>query len=141
MEPRLLGTGLLVDDLRGWPEHWMSIGVEADRVFFILPQRAGRARLYLIYSTNQPRRFVGSAATRNFLDSFALTCVPESKRFVEATPAGPCATYPMNDSWTDNPLGEGVALIGDAAGYSDPHWSGSFHRVARCADPDQPALE
>ena len=26
----------------------------------------------------------------------------------------------MNDSWTDNPIIEGLALIGDAAGYSDP---------------------
>jgi 2-polyprenyl-6-methoxyphenol hydroxylase-like FAD-dependent oxidoreductase len=27
----------------------------------------------------------------------------------------------MHDTWTDRPLGEGLALIGDAAGYSDPH--------------------
>ena len=27
----------------------------------------------------------------------------------------------MHDTWTDRPLGEGLALIGDAAGSSDPH--------------------
>jgi len=27
----------------------------------------------------------------------------------------------MNDTWTDSPVTNGLALIGDAAGYSDPH--------------------
>ena len=27
----------------------------------------------------------------------------------------------MNDTWTDRPITDGLALIGDAAGYSDPH--------------------
>jgi 2-polyprenyl-6-methoxyphenol hydroxylase-like FAD-dependent oxidoreductase len=27
----------------------------------------------------------------------------------------------MNDTWTDNPIVNGLALIGDAAGYSDPN--------------------
>jgi 2-polyprenyl-6-methoxyphenol hydroxylase-like FAD-dependent oxidoreductase len=37
-----------------------------------------------------------------------------------ATPAGPCATYPGDDTWTATPFTEGVVLIGDAAGYNDP---------------------
>ena len=37
-----------------------------------------------------------------------------------ATPAGPCATYPGDDTWTDAPFADGVVLIGDAAGYNDP---------------------
>jgi 2-polyprenyl-6-methoxyphenol hydroxylase-like FAD-dependent oxidoreductase len=27
----------------------------------------------------------------------------------------------MNDTWTERPVAQGVVLIGDAAGYSDPH--------------------
>jgi len=27
----------------------------------------------------------------------------------------------MNDTWTDRPIGDGLVLIGDAAGYSDPN--------------------
>jgi 2-polyprenyl-6-methoxyphenol hydroxylase-like FAD-dependent oxidoreductase len=38
----------------------------------------------------------------------------------DATPAGPCATYPMNDSWTERIAVPGVVLIGDAAGWNDP---------------------
>ena len=37
-----------------------------------------------------------------------------------ATPAGPCAAYPGDDTWTDAPFAEGVVLIGDAAGHNDP---------------------
>jgi 2-polyprenyl-6-methoxyphenol hydroxylase-like FAD-dependent oxidoreductase len=120
-EPRLLGAGLLVDDLCDWPPHQITIGTEGDRVFFVLPQGGGRARLYLMYPIDQRRRFAGSASTRAFLNSFALTCIPESDRIVRAVPAGPCAAYPMNDSWVDCPTLDGLALIGDAAGYSDPH--------------------
>lgn len=120
-EPRLLGAGLLVEDLRGWPEHQISIGTEGDLVFFILPQGGGRARLYLMYSIEHRRRFTGLSGSRAFLDSFALACIPGSECIVRVRPAGPCAAYPMNDTWTDGPIAAGLALIGDAAGYSDPH--------------------
>jgi 2-polyprenyl-6-methoxyphenol hydroxylase-like FAD-dependent oxidoreductase len=38
----------------------------------------------------------------------------------ESTPIGPCATFPMNDAWVDDPVVPGVALVGDAAGWSNP---------------------
>ena len=120
-EARLLGAGLLVEDLPGWPEHQITIGTEGDLVFFVLPQGAGRARLYLMYPIEQRRRFAGATGSRAFLDSFAFACIPGSECIVRARPAGPCAAYPMNDSWTDLPIAAGLALIGDAAGYSDPH--------------------
>src|SRR5215470_266370 len=120
-QPRLLMAGMLVDELDSWPEHYMTIGTEGDRVFFVVPQGAGRVRLYLLWSCDHRHRFAGSGGPRAFLDSFALACIPKRDCIVRARPAGPCATYPMNDSWTDNPIIEGLALIGDAAGYSDPH--------------------
>jgi 2-polyprenyl-6-methoxyphenol hydroxylase-like FAD-dependent oxidoreductase len=120
-EPRLLGAGLLVNNLRDWPDDRAAIGTEGDRVFFVLPQGGGRARLYLMYSPLQRRRFVGHDAARTFLEDFHLACIPDSERLTSAEPAGPCAVYPMNDTWLDTPLADGVALIGDAAGYSDPH--------------------
>ncbi len=119
--PRLLGAGLLVEELRGWPEHQIAIGTEGDLVFYVLPQAAGHARLYLMYPPDQRRRFAGPAGPRAFLDSFPLTCIPGSACVAQARPAGPCAAFPMHDTWTERPVAEGVALIGDAAGYSDPH--------------------
>jgi 2-polyprenyl-6-methoxyphenol hydroxylase-like FAD-dependent oxidoreductase len=120
-EPRLLMAGLLVEDLWGWAEHEVTIGTEGDIVFFVVPQGKGRARLYLLWSCDRRQRFAGPTGPRAFLDSFALSCVPGSECIVRARPAGPCATYPMNDTWTDSPVTNGLALIGDAAGYSDPH--------------------
>jgi 2-polyprenyl-6-methoxyphenol hydroxylase-like FAD-dependent oxidoreductase len=114
-------AGLLVEDLRSWPEHKVTIGTQGDVVFFVVPQGSGRARLYLLWSCDHRQRFAGPRGPRAFLDSFALTCVPGSDGIVHATPVGPCATYPVNDTWTDSPVINGLALIGDAAGYSDPH--------------------
>ena len=34
--------------------------------------------------------------------------------------AGPCASFPMTDSWTSIPATDGVVLLGDAAGWSNP---------------------
>ena len=120
-QPRLLMAGMLVENLRGWPAEQISIGTEGDLVFFIVPQAAGRARLYLLWSCDQPRRFAGPTGPRTFLDSFRFVCVPESEGFAESRGAGPCATYPMRDTWTNSPIADGLVLIGDAAGYSDPH--------------------
>ena len=120
-QPRLLMAGMLVENLQGWPEEQITIGTEGDLVFFIVPQAAGRARLYLLWSCDQPRRFAGPAGPRTFLDSFRFACIPESQGIVESRPGGPCATYPMRDTWTDCPATQGLVLIGDAAGYSDPH--------------------
>jgi hypothetical protein len=89
VEPRLLGAGLLVEDLSEWPSHELTIGTEGDVVFFVLPQGAGRARLYLMYSVDQGRRFTGPTAARAFLDTFSLACMPESECIVRAKPAGP----------------------------------------------------
>jgi 2-polyprenyl-6-methoxyphenol hydroxylase-like FAD-dependent oxidoreductase len=120
-EPRLRAAGLLVEDLRGWPEHQLTIGTEGDLVFFVIPQGAGRARLYLMYPADQRQRFAGPGGPRAFVDSLAVACIPQRAGLSRARPAGPCAAFPMNDTWTDQPFGEGLALIGDAAGYSDPH--------------------
>ena len=120
VDPRLLGAGLLVEELWDWPSHQITIGTEGDVVFFVLPQGSGRARLYLMYPVDQRRRFTGPTAAQAFLDSFRLACMPESECIGRAKPAGPCAAFPMNDTWTDAPIGEGLALVGDAAGYSDP---------------------
>lgn len=38
----------------------------------------------------------------------------------DGTPAGPLAGYPMTDTWTDHVAFDGVLLVGDSAGWSDP---------------------
>jgi 2-polyprenyl-6-methoxyphenol hydroxylase-like FAD-dependent oxidoreductase len=132
-EPRMLGAGLLVEAIRNWPPQQLSIGTEGDRVFFIQPQTSGRGRLYLMYAADQRRRFTGATAAHDFLAGFVLGCVPHCDGIASAKPAGPCAAYPMNDTWMDCPMGEGLALVGDAAGYSDPHFGQGLSVAVRDA--------
>ncbi len=40
--------------------------------------------------------------------------------WTSAHSAGPCATFPGEDSRADYPIADGLALIGDAAGYENP---------------------
>lgn len=117
---RLLGAGLLVEGANDWPTNTFTVGTEDDRLFFIIPLGEGRARLYLMYDVEDDRRLVGAQKASRFLESFGLRCVPGSEQFPAATAAGPCAVYPMHDSWCDTPVADGVALVGDAAGFSDP---------------------
>jgi menaquinone-9 beta-reductase len=84
------------------------------------PQGGGRARVYLCPSTEDPQRFAGPRGAERFLQAAALDAVPKGQAWTEAIPVGPCRTFPADDTWTDRPFVEGVVLIGDAAGYSNP---------------------
>jgi 2-polyprenyl-6-methoxyphenol hydroxylase-like FAD-dependent oxidoreductase len=119
--PRTVGAGLLVSGLVDWPEDVDVVGTEGDRHFFVFPRAGGRARLYLLSSpTGNARRFAGPGVVGRVLAAFRLRSVPGSAELAGAEPAGPCVSFPMNDTWTDTPVKEGGVLIGDAGGYSDP---------------------
>jgi menaquinone-9 beta-reductase len=112
-------AGLLVDGLEADPGR--DVAAVADDVFMVvLPQGARRARVYLCFAAANAGRFAG----RNGADEFIRTCarsgVPDPEMWTKATPAGPCRTYPADDTWTDRPFVDGVVLIGDAAGYNNP---------------------
>jgi 2-polyprenyl-6-methoxyphenol hydroxylase-like FAD-dependent oxidoreductase len=119
-EPRTVAGGLLVEDLEGWPEDVEAFGTEGSLMYTVFPRPGGRARLYLLWSVSEKGRFCGGNRVNEFLESFRLKCLPQGEEVAAARPAGPCASYPMNDTWIDWPLAEGVVLVGDAAGWSDP---------------------
>jgi 2-polyprenyl-6-methoxyphenol hydroxylase-like FAD-dependent oxidoreductase len=118
--PRSMLGGMLVDGLDGWPADQMALGTEGDVYYLVFPRSHGRARLYLLHDLAQRGRFAGPNREARFLDAFALRCLPDADVFRSARPAGPCAFYPMTDTWTDGPCAPGVVLIGDAAGWNDP---------------------
>jgi 2-polyprenyl-6-methoxyphenol hydroxylase-like FAD-dependent oxidoreductase len=118
--PRTIAGGMLVDDLRSWPARQLSIGTEGDLLYFVFPRTNGRARLYLLHDIAQKGRFTGPDRQVKFQSAFRFRCIPGSEMFGAARPAGTCAFYPMNDSWTNQPSAPGVVLIGDAAGWNDP---------------------
>jgi 2-polyprenyl-6-methoxyphenol hydroxylase-like FAD-dependent oxidoreductase len=119
--PRTRAAGLLVDGLIDWPQSQVSMGTEGDLHYFTLPRPEGRARLYLLWDARDKNRFRGPGGTAEFLRSFGrLTCVPLREKVAASRPAGPCASYPMNDSWCDRICVDGLVLVGDAAGWNDP---------------------
>ncbi|OKI00945.1 monooxygenase [Streptomyces sp. CB02923] len=118
--PNSLGGGMLVENLDDWPVNVTSVGTEGDLLYFVFPRENGRARLYLLHDVAQKGRFTGPDRHTDFLRAFQLRCIPGSDMFARATPSAVCAFYPMNDAWTDTPVVPGAALVGDAAGWTDP---------------------
>jgi 2-polyprenyl-6-methoxyphenol hydroxylase-like FAD-dependent oxidoreductase len=109
---------MLAEGLESLP-HRAALGTEADSYYLIFPRDGGIARLYQWYALDRTSRFTGPDRQREFLDSFRLQCLPWGDDIAASEPAGPCAKYPMNDTWTDEVAVPGVVLIGDAAGYND----------------------
>ena len=83
-------------------------------------QGDGRARLYVCLGRSGQRRFAGADAAERLLTAWEPGCYPLSGLVAAGIPAGPCATYPGDDTWTNTPFADGVVLVGDAAGYNDP---------------------
>lgn len=113
-------SGMLVEDVHGWPSDLQAISTEGDVHALVFPQSDTRVRVYLGFPTSQRGRFHGPEGPRKFLEAFALSSLPNAEAIVRGTPAGPCNVYPNHDSWTDVPHAPGVLLIGDAAGRNDP---------------------
>jgi 2-polyprenyl-6-methoxyphenol hydroxylase-like FAD-dependent oxidoreductase len=118
--PRIMLSGLVVDDGGAWDRAEAVIGVEGPSMFYVIPRGLGRVRLYIGRAASDPERFTGAGRVERFLDSFRLKSLPDSDVIAGARPAGPCASFPMTDGWTDSPLLPGVAMLGDAAGWSNP---------------------
>jgi 2-polyprenyl-6-methoxyphenol hydroxylase-like FAD-dependent oxidoreductase len=112
--------GMLVDGLQAWPANQFSVGTEDELLYFVFPRGNGLVRLYLLHDIAQKGRFTGPDRQAEFLAAFGFRCIPNSEMFGAARPVRPCAFYPMNDTWTNQPYGPGVVLIGDAAGWNDP---------------------
>ena len=113
-------AGLLLDGLDGVPDdHDVLIG-EDDRFFLLFHQGDGRARAYVCTGRSGQHRFAGPDGAARFLEACAVSSYPWSEQVVAASPAGPCATYPGDDTWCAEPYVDGAVLIGDAAGHNDP---------------------
>jgi 2-polyprenyl-6-methoxyphenol hydroxylase-like FAD-dependent oxidoreductase len=119
-EPISYISGLLLDGLDGVPDDFDVLCGEGDRFFLVFHQGGGRARSYICSGLSSQHRFSGPDGTKHFLEACAVDCYPWSAEVVAATPAGPCATYPGDDTWTPEPFVDRVVLIGDAAGHNDP---------------------
>jgi 2-polyprenyl-6-methoxyphenol hydroxylase-like FAD-dependent oxidoreductase len=119
-QARVRLTGMLVDDGGAWDRAETAISVDGRNQFIVIPRADNRLRLYVARRDDDPEPLQGPSAVGEFLKSFRTPIFPRSEELAESTPIGPCATFPMNDAWVDEPLVPGVALVGDAAGWSNP---------------------
>lgn len=118
--PPHLVSGLLVKGLDGiWAEAEVQ-AVERDIYFLGMPQKDGWARVYLSFPLSQRERFAGPEAARAFLEAARCGCMPLGDNWAAGVAAGPCATFTAEDLWPASPVGEGLVLVGDAAGYVNP---------------------
>jgi 2-polyprenyl-6-methoxyphenol hydroxylase-like FAD-dependent oxidoreductase len=113
-------SGLLVDDGGAWDRAETAISVDGRNQYIVIPRAENKLRLYVGRGVDDPEPIRGSSAIAEFLKAFQTNIFPHSDELAGATPLGPCATFPMNDAWVDEPVVPGVALIGDAAGWSNP---------------------
>lgn len=87
----------------------------------VFPQGDGAARVYLGPSRDERVRLSGAKD----IDSFLAGLKPllgDLDVFGDAEAVGPLATFDTEMRWVDEPYEDGLALIGDAAGYTDPTW-------------------
>jgi len=119
-QARVRLSGMLVDDGGVWDRTETAIAADGRNQYIVLPRADHRLRLYVGRSVDDPTPLKGITAVEEFMNAFRTPIFPDSDRLAESTPIGPCATFPMNDAWVDEPVVPGAALIGDAAGWSNP---------------------
>jgi len=103
------------------------------RMSYVFPQGGGRARIYFGW---HKALGLGRMSGAKDLPRFVAECVTTGAApawFAGAQAAGPLATFDAHDSWVDHPYRDGVALIGDAASTSDPHWGQGMSHTLRDA--------
>ena len=87
----------------------------------IFPQAGKRARLYLVTPVKDGAGHSGEKDLPAFLEGCERAGV-DGTALKSAKYSGPLATFKGAAGWVDHPYRNGVALIGDASGHSDPTW-------------------
>lgn len=83
----------------------------------VFPQGETRARAYLVCDPARTKAFRGDTAA-DFVVACAAPLPPGA--MADARPIGPAGFFPAADVRADRLAGDGVVLVGDAAGATDP---------------------
>ncbi|HEX2500777.1 MAG TPA: FAD-dependent monooxygenase [Methylomirabilota bacterium] len=94
------------------------VATRPGRMILVFPQGGGRARAYVVCSTEESAGFRGATASSAFV-SCVREAFPEGV-FGDTAPAGPTAFFLNADQWSSRFAGESMVLVGDAAGANDP---------------------
>lgn len=97
----------------------------------IYPVGSARFRTYFIHrATDRPQRLSGSRDA----DAFVAACVATGvspEWYGHARQIGPLASFDGATRWVEHPYRNGVVLIGDAAGASDPSFGAGLSLTLR----------
>jgi 2-polyprenyl-6-methoxyphenol hydroxylase-like FAD-dependent oxidoreductase len=100
---------------------------------FVIALTVGDAlsRLYLIHNKHAlPRRLSGERDLAEAIRHLQETGAP-ARWFENVELAGPFATFDGAARWVEHPYRDGIVLIGDAAGATDPTWGEGLARTLR----------
>ena len=114
-------AGALAEGVKA-PDDGVHLCLAPGFATFIAPLGAERARVYFIYvGATGDRKLSGKDKVGEFLAGCRATNVP-SEWFEATRVIGPLAEFEGADHWVPSPSKPGLALIGDAAGATDPSW-------------------
>jgi 2-polyprenyl-6-methoxyphenol hydroxylase-like FAD-dependent oxidoreductase len=109
--------GCLVEDVDLDPDA-AHLGRLQGGVSLVFRHGSGRARLYLVCQPAMGNTFRGAGAAERFIASCAAA-FPDGS-LARARAVGPVAFFPGADLFSSRIAGDGIVLIGDAAGANDP---------------------
>lgn len=99
---------------------WLMFNPESGLIAALTSQGRGRFRAYLGYPASSSYRLNGRGFLPLFLSESAKVAPFFAEYYSKAKDIGPLASFEGGDFWVEHPYRDGVALLGDAAGTSDP---------------------
>jgi menaquinone-9 beta-reductase len=127
---KLFGAGALLENFPGADDtSQFPTNPDIGRAAFIFPQGNGRARAYLFYGDDL-NRLQGEQDKASFVEQ-SINCGMPAEIYEGRRLPGPLASFDMTETWVDHPYRDGLALIGDAAGASDPTWGQGLSLTSR----------
>ena len=93
---------------------------ELGMVVAMVPQHKQKWRSYLGYPAGSGVALQGSEGLERFLTESRRAVPRMAEAYAKAESIGPLASFDVSESWVAHPYRAGVALVGDAAGTSDP---------------------
>jgi menaquinone-9 beta-reductase len=108
-------------------------GPDLGLVIGVVPQTGGRCRAYLGHPCDGHPPFSGSEKLPAFLAVAGKVAPYLDETYAKAKGIGPLATFDASAVWAEHPYRQGVALLGDAAGTSDPSFGQGMATTLRDA--------
>ena len=112
----VLLSGVKIDTEVGW----LIFNPELGLIGVVFAQPKDRFRAYLGYPATSGYRLNGKSALPQFVSESRRVAPFFSDFYSKVEGIGPLASFDGGDHWAEHPYRDGIALLGDAAGVTDP---------------------